>query len=160
MRRTDLKKDMMEDVNKLTAEAFNSIDIDKNGTLEFSEINKFLRRNGISGDYSRLVFALMGGTSLDKPITLEQFRKFFMLIEEVEAKSRPIESIYEALFNHLDTENKGYLTLSQLTKYFNLLGVFTTEQKLKRIFDEIDQDKSNTISFDEIKSILAQVENP
>ena len=162
-----LKKDLDPAVNTVVEAAYSAIDTNGDESIQFSEIDTFLKQNNISGDYSRLVFALMGGTKLDSTINKEQFKNFFKLLQAIDEpddksadkdkKNKVNENEllpFVALYQKIDLDNSHSIELSELRNYFNLLNVFVTDEELRRIFDEIDEDGNKSLSLQEILDII------
>lgn len=67
----------------------------------------------------------------------------------------PSEKELEAIFYQADTELKGEISRQELSSALYTIGYRIDLDDLEKIFDEVDEDKSGMIDYDEFKEIAA-----
>lgn len=122
-------------MNKTTLnEVFKSLDSDGSNYIEFNEFLKGIKfmyniSDNLCDDLIRDIFDFVDGYGLfnchDQKLNHDELRKVWQKIPEVRSNTR--ESIAELLFNVVDTNNTGFLELSEFRRYLRKVE----ETKLK-----------------------------
>jgi len=122
-------------MNKITLnEVFKSLDSDGSNYIEFDEFLKGIKfmykiTNDLCDDLIRDIFDFVDGYGLfncrDQKLNHDELRKVWQKIPEIRSNTR--ESIAELLFNVIDTNNTGFLELSEFRRYLRKVE----ETKLK-----------------------------
>ena len=60
------------------------------------------------------------------------------------------EEFWKEMYILFDKEDKGYLTLDELKKYLQAVGVLITNKELYKMLEEFDPDKIRQFSFEKI----------
>lgn len=115
-------------------EVFKTLDSDDSNYIEFNEflvgIKKIYNINhDLFNDLIRDIFDFVDGYGLfncrDQKLNHDELRKIWQKIPEERQNTR--ESIAELLFNVVDTNNSGYLELSEFRRYLRKIE----ESKMK-----------------------------
>ena len=64
---------------------------------------------------------------------------------------------WKEMFILFDKEDKGYLTLEELKKYLQAVGVLITNKELYKKLEEFDPDKNGKISKEELKYVMTNL---
>jgi len=119
-------------------EVFKSLDADGSNYIEFNEFLKGIKymyniTNNLCDDLIRDIFDFVDGyglfNSCDQKLNRDELRKVWQKIPETRSNTR--ESIAELLFNVVDTNNTGFLELSEFRRY--LRKVEETKMKSNEI---------------------------
>ena len=122
-------------MNKITLnEVFKSLDSDASNYIEFNEFLKGIKfmyniSNNLCDDLIRDIFDFVDGYGLfncrDQKLNHDELRKVWQKIPETRSNTR--ESIAELLFKVIDTNDTGFLELSEFRRYLRKVE----ETKLK-----------------------------
>lgn len=122
-------------MNKITLnEVFKTLDSDGSNYIEFDEFLKGIKfmyniSNNLCDDLIRDIFDFVDGYGLfncrDQKLNRDELRKVWQKIPENRLNTR--ESIAELLFNVIDTNDTGFLELSEFRRYLRKVE----ETKLK-----------------------------
>lgn len=122
-------------MNKATLnEVFKSLDSDGSNYIEFNEFLKGIKfmyniTDNLCDDLIRDIFDFVDGYGLfncrDQKLNRDELRKVWQKIPEIRSNTR--ESIAELLFNVIDTNDTGFLELSEFRRYLRKVE----ETKLK-----------------------------
>lgn len=117
-------------------EVFKSLDSDGSNYIEFNEFLKGIKfmyniTNDLCDDLIRDIFDFVDGYGLfnsrDQKLNHDELRKVWQKIPETRSNTR--ESVAELLFNVIDTNETGFLELSEFRRYLRKVE----ETKLKTI---------------------------
>ncbi|KAK7841608.1 calcium-dependent protein kinase 29 [Quercus suber] len=154
-----------EDIKGLK-QMFNNMDTDKSGTITLEELKIGLTRLGSrlseteikqlmdaadvdkngTIDYSEFITATMHRHKLEREEHLHKAFKMTAaenLLEEEEIKG------LKQMFNNMDTDKSGTITLEELKIGLTRLGSKLTETEIKQLMDAADVDKNGTIDYSE-----------
>ncbi|KAF0307445.1 Troponin C, isoform 1 [Amphibalanus amphitrite] len=134
--------------------AFESFDKDKQGFITAVTVGDILRMMGIKVSSSSLKAIIEeidedGSGEIEFPEFLQLSAKF--LIEEDEEAM--LKELKEA-FRLYDKEGNGYITTQTLKEILHELDPRLTEEELVGIIEEIDEDGSGTVDFDEFMAMM------
>lgn len=155
----------LTDDAKLTQSAqkqFAAIDTDRSGKMSFHELKKFITnvmvKKNLPEPSNEKVRVLMAKYDKDKSGTLER-PEFKNMLYDIFSGSREIlikryaESKAEAIKGSKPavTDTAGAMKLSELLKDTDAFY-----QELTKVAHEVDKDKSNTLSIDEVTALVAK----
>ena len=141
-------------------ELFNAIDKEKIGLIsieEFSDVIKELKLD-VSGSQIAKVGTKRYGKYLKDEFKSNQpminFTSFIAAVIDkniIDNKPR-----LQEVFNILDTDKSGQLTVFSVQKAFERTGKKTTYEDVKDMFTEIGLDETDTVSFDDFCRIISK----
>ena len=141
---------LSQDLQLVIKSCFEAIDSNSDRSLSFYEINDFLISHDISGDFSPLIFRLMGGQDRMSKVTFDGFTGFFKILEAINDPSGKGKTAgFETLFNSIDTDKSGAIDFNEMKSYLNLLGIYFTDEEISKIYKDLDENKDNSISLQE-----------
>lgn len=62
----------------------------------------------------------------------------------------------QEIFNLIDTDQGGTISCDELGRLFHILGVDASEDEITSLIDEMDEDKSGEIGFDEFLKVMSK----
>ncbi|KAK4321416.1 hypothetical protein Pmani_007771 [Petrolisthes manimaculis] len=135
--------------------AFDSFDTDGKGYITPETVGVILRMMGVKISEKNLQEVIAetdedGSGELEFEEFVELAAKF--LIEEDEEALK--EELREA-FRIYDKEGNGYITTSVLKEILRELDNRLTEEDLEGIIEEVDEDGSGTLDFDEFMEMMS-----
>ncbi|XP_045123605.1 troponin C, isotype gamma-like isoform X1 [Portunus trituberculatus] len=135
--------------------AFDSFDTDKKGAITTETVGTILRMMGVKISEKNLQ-EVIAETDVDGSGELE-FEEFVelaakFLIEEDEEALK--EELREA-FRIYDKGGDGYITTDTLREILRELDNRLTEEDLDGIIEEVDEDGSGTLDFDEFMEMMS-----
>jgi len=148
----------MEDLNpdqvNALRKAFDSFDTDKAGFISVETVSTILRMMGLKVSEKALM-EIVDEVDEDGSGELE-FEEFCILsakflIEEDEESLK--EELKEA-FRIYDKEGNGYITTEVLKDILRELDNRLSEEDIKGIVEEVDEDGSGTLDFDEFQEMM------
>uniref|UniRef100_A0A8P4KPJ4 EF-hand domain-containing protein n=1 Tax=Dicentrarchus labrax TaxID=13489 RepID=A0A8P4KPJ4_DICLA len=123
---------------KLWAELFDQLDLNKDGHVDILELRTGLAGRGISkGSLERLVKA--GDTNQDGVLDFEEFTQYL----------RTHEKELKIMFRNLDRNNDGHIDAAEIQHSLHTIGVNISLQDATRILQRIDKDGTMTIDWNE-----------
>merc|ERR1712037_19277 len=133
---------------------FEQFDSDKSGSISVETLNTILKMMGMhvsSGALDEIVQEIDedGSGSLEFPEFIQLAAKF--LIEEDEEQMR--WELREA-FRIYDKQGNGYITTGVLKEILREIDSTLSEDNLEEIVDEVDDDDSGTVDFDEFMAMM------
>merc|ERR1712168_1037091 len=147
---TSIMEDLNEDQIGALRKAFDSFDTDKSGAISVETVSTILRMMGLKVSEKALQEIVEDGSGM---LEFEEFcilsAKF--LIEEDEESLK--EELKEA-FRIYDKEGNGYITTQVLKEILRELDNRLTEEDIEGIVDEVDEDGSGTLDFDEFQQMM------
>lgn len=154
-------------MNKTTLnEVFKSLDSDGSNYIEFNEFLKGIKfmyniTDNLCDDLIRDIFDFVDGYGLfncrDQKLNHDELRKVWQKIPETRSNTR--ENIAELLFNVIDTNNTGFLELSEFRRYLRKVE----ETKLKSneistLFAKLTTSDCNKITKEQfIKYVINEI---
>ena len=70
------------------------------------------------------------------------------------------ENLLKDAFNYFDIDNSGEISLDELKNIISLTGSTEEESEfLKKILNEVDENKDSSISFEEFKNLFIKLNN-
>ncbi|XP_045186540.2 neo-calmodulin-like isoform X2 [Mercenaria mercenaria] len=147
---TQCQKDNIKDLYDL-------YDIDKSGTLSFKELRKCLQVLGLNPTVSDVKKIMKThdvgpGSKGKKKVTYEVFEQ--IMKEELLSHTSNEFDLLEA-FKIFDRDKNGTLDRDELKRCLTCLGECLTDAEVDDLFDQLDTDKSGTLSVMEASKILA-----
>ncbi|XP_035516687.1 calcium-binding mitochondrial carrier protein SCaMC-1 isoform X2 [Morone saxatilis] len=123
---------------KLWAELFDQLDLNKDGHVDILELRTGLAGRGISkGSLERLVKA--GDTNQDGVLDFEEFTQYL----------RTHEKELKIMFRNLDRNNDGHIDAGEIQHSLHSIGVNISLQDATRILQRMDKDGTMTIDWNE-----------
>lgn len=134
--------------------AFNEIDQDHNGSIDFTETQDFLEKVGINSIFARLAFEICG-KSIDSPIKFEEFEPFYKALNDLQQDKM---SIYRYLFNKFDTDKNGFLDTKEVVHFLSFFGCDDWDQwdedDAIRFIDNHDSNHDGKLCFRELCDLI------
>lgn len=128
-------------------ESFNSVDKDRNGTLDKKEFKKFMEHAN-QAHQSKYMFNIID-VNKDGRVSLEEFLKFGEAMWDVVTKG-DMRKYMKMIFDACAQTNKNELNQDEFVKFLKYTGTKVGVFERKKVFKKYDRDGSGTISFDEI----------
>jgi len=150
-----MSDDLNEEQIGALRKAFDSFDTDKKGCITVDTVSTILRMMGLKVS-EKALNEIVEEVDEDGSGELE-FEEFCILsakflIEEDEESLK--EELKEA-FRIYDKEGNGYITTDTLKEILRELDNRLTEDDIEGIVDEVDEDGSGTLDFDEFMDMMA-----
>ena len=130
-------------------DAFDAIDIDKNGKLDLDELSTFAESVGWDRVMARICFFIFDGVENDG-ITLDNFFKFIPFLKELD--KNPM-FLWHKIFGKLDSDKKGALNYDEFCIFGRVVGI-ADDEELKKEFESADTNQNGLIEFEELLSAL------
>ena len=132
---------------------FKSVDTDNNGALDFDELRLAGAKLGWDFDESELTstFKLMDKDS-DGDVDFDEFYEWWVDRKEKEGPEGSNMNLHNravAMFKRVDTDGSGALGMDNVDELAGLLGFRFTNLELLNAMEQMDDDKSGTVSFEE-----------
>ncbi|CAM9168321.1 unnamed protein product [Discosporangium mesarthrocarpum] len=125
---------------------FQSIDLDNNGEITVEELQQVVASEGLVGMQAE-VLELLQEVDMDGNHRLD-YNEFLAATLEKVVFLRD-ENLLKA-FNHFDFEGKGHISCA------DLMQAFGTEDRARKILNDIDSNRDGIISFEEFKDMMNQ----
>ncbi len=123
-------------------ELFNKLDKNKDGKIDFYELNDYLREQKASLTHNEQrpaqVFELIKNSN---SISFD-FRDFVDYVSETDKKIKLI-------FKDLDADKNGIIDRNEIKQGFESLGVLLTEKQIDKLLSHLDKDNSLQIDWKE-----------
>jgi len=134
--------------------AFDAFDSDKRGAITIETTGTILRMMGLKVSHDGLK-AIVEDIDEDGSGQLE-FQEFVMLSARflVEEDEDVLKKELKEAFRIYDKERNGYISTEILKEILHELDPKLTEEELHGIIDEIDEDGSGTVDFDEFVEMM------
>ncbi|KTF83520.1 hypothetical protein cypCar_00021901 [Cyprinus carpio] len=121
---------------RLWAELFEQLDLNKNGLIDVNELRIGLAARGLSwSSVEEIVRA--GDVDLDGQLDFEEFTEYL----------RSHEKRLKLMFRSLDRNNDGQLDVGEIQQSLHSLGVDVTLEQAAKILQSMDTDHSMTIDW-------------
>jgi len=145
-----LNKEQMEALRK----AFDSFDTEKEGAISVDTVTTILRMMGIKFTESQLQ-GIIADIDEDGSGMLE-FEEFCDLSAKflIEEDEESLKSELKEAFRIYDKEGNGYITTQCLKEILKELDNKLTDTDLDGIIEEVDEDGSGTLDFDEFMEMM------
>lgn len=145
-----LNKEQIEGLRK----AFDSFDMDKKGAISVETVSTILRMMGIKITDASLQ-AIIADIDEDGSGMLE-FEEFCDLSAKflIEEDEESLKAELKEAFRIYDKEGNGYITTTVLKEILRELDNKLTERDLDGIIEEVDEDGSGTLDFDEFMEMM------
>jgi len=145
-----LDEDQLETLQK----AFNSFDTEGNGNISAETVGVILRMMGVKISEKNLK-EVIAETDEDGSgiIEFEEFAELaakFLVEEDEEALAAELKEA----FRIYDKEGKGYITTDILKEIIAEIDPKLTPADLDSIIEEVDEDGSGTLDFDEFMEMM------
>ncbi|CAH1182025.1 unnamed protein product [Phyllotreta striolata] len=146
--------ELTKDQIALLKNAFDTFDVEKKGSIGTVMVGTILSMLGIQTTESMLK-EIIDEVDADGSGELE-FEEFitlasrFMVEEDAEAMQQELKEA----FRLYDKEGNGYITTSTLKEILKELDDKITNDELDMMIEEIDQDGSGTVDFDEFMEVM------
>merc|ERR1711884_57191 len=133
---------------------FDQFDSEKSGSISVETLNTILKMMGMHVS-SRALDEIVqeidedGSGELEFPEFIQLAAKF--LIEEDEEQMK--WELREA-FRIYDKQGNGYITVDTLKEILREIDASLNEDNLEQIIDEVDEDGSGTVDFDEFMAMM------
>lgn len=135
--------------------AFDAFDTDKKGSISVETISTILRMMGIRVSEKNLQ-EIIAEVDEDGSGELE-FEEFCALAAKflIEEDEESLHKELKEAFRIYDKQGNGYITTNVLREILRELDNKLTETDLDGIIDEVDEDGSGTLDFDEFMTMMA-----
>ncbi|XP_050710471.1 troponin C, isotype gamma-like isoform X4 [Eriocheir sinensis] len=145
-----LEKEQVEGLRK----AFDAFDTDKKGSINVDTITTILRMMGVKVSESNLR-EIISEVDEDGSGELE-FEEFCALAAKflIEEDEESLKAELKEAFRIYDKQGDGYITTKVLKEILRELDNKLTEEDLDGIIDEVDEDGSGTLDFDEFMEMM------
>lgn len=145
-----LEKDQIESLRK----AFDSFDTDKVGYITTETVKTILRMMGVKISEKNLA-EVISETDEDGSGQLE-FEEFVSLAAKflVEEDEESLKAELKEAFRIYDKEGQGYITTQVLREILIEIDGKLTSDDLDGIIEEVDEDGSGTLDFDEFMAMM------
>ncbi|XP_027224161.1 troponin C-like [Penaeus vannamei] len=146
-----LEKDQIETLRK----AFDSFDTEKAGSIGTETVSTILRMMGVKISEKNLQ-EVIAETDEDGSGMLE-FEEFVELAAKflIEEDEESLKAELKEAFRIYDKEGNGYITTDTLKEILKELDNRLTNEELDGIIEEVDEDGSGTLDFDEFMEMMA-----
>jgi calcium-dependent protein kinase len=140
---------------------FNKADTNRDGAITINEIEKIMNQNSISlSTLNKTVpgFAKNNGnvetfTTLSEQVEKKIKSCFMKLMREMKSKHNTLKAIFEKF----DTKKMGTLNRAEFSQMLKSITPDLTNEEIDAAFSLIDEDNSNTISFEEFNLYYKRV---
>ncbi|XP_071521735.1 troponin C isoform X4 [Panulirus ornatus] len=134
--------------------AFDSFDTDKKGYITPETVGTILRMMGVKVSEKNLQ-EIIAETDEDGSGELE-FEEFVELAAKflIEEDEEALKAELREAFRIYDKEGNGYITTDTLKEILRELDNRLTEEDLVGIIEEVDEDGSGTLDFDEFMEMM------
>ncbi|SPP75544.1 blast:Calmodulin [Drosophila guanche] len=139
---SSLTQDQIEEIR----EAFQVFDRDNKGCITCKELGTVMRSLGQNQTEAEL-YDMIDEIDLDGDGTID-FSEFLHAISQRMASLGSDESLLQA-FKTFDRDGSGYISTLELKTTMTMLGEKVTDEDVREIMDEIDQDRDGKISYAE-----------
>jgi len=136
-------------------EAFDNFDADKSDSLDVKELTPLMGSLGISLDSSE-VQQLVDELDLDKSGTVS-FAEFADRMLQEEEEGLPPQDVAKSIFEMLDTDKSGSLTMSELRTAFNNLHTGLSSDDITLIINELDDDDTGDVNEEEFVNAMEKI---
>ncbi|KAG9415701.1 hypothetical protein AC1031_000081 [Aphanomyces cochlioides] len=154
-----LDKDRIEVVVKLK-EAFDAVDTNRNGRLDFSEVKQALSKLNYDAS-ATAVEAWIQSRSDQTSVSFPEFALAFCHTWTSNTLTLPVPKVdlknVRAAFDRVDTDGNGSLEKSEVASVLAALGQANSEEQAEEWFRQVDADGSNSLSFPEFLLRFAQL---
>merc|ERR1711872_146699 len=135
--------------------AFDAFDIDKKGSISVVTIATILRMMGVKVSEKNFQ-EIVAGVDEDGSGELE-FEEFCALAAKflIEEDEESLKAELKEAFRIYDKTGEGFITTQTLKEILRELDNKLTEEDLDGIIDEVDEDGSGTLDFDEFMTMMA-----
>jgi len=145
------KKELTEDQKQQICEAFDLFDTDKDKAIDYNELKVAMRALGFDAKKSDVVQILK---DYDRHNTGKiSFSDFNDVMTDMMLRRDPREEICKA-FRLFDDDDSGKISLRNLRRVARELGENLTDDELRSMIDEFDEDGDGEISAEEFMSIM------
>ena len=142
-----------EDQDVEVKEAFELFDVEKKGSIDYTEVKVAVRALGFPLKKSELVEHL---EKYDRDHTGRiDYDDFHDLMTHLITTRDPVDEMKSA-FELFDLDGDGKITLRNLRKICRELGQDFSENELQHMIDEFDHDEDGAICFDEFAAMLGE----
>ncbi|XP_047485078.1 troponin C, isotype gamma isoform X5 [Penaeus vannamei] len=134
--------------------AFDAFDTDKKGAINVETISTILRMMGVKVSEKNLQ-EIIAEVDEDGSGELE-FEEFCALAAKflIEEDEESLKAELKEAFRIYDKQGDGYITTKVLKEILRELDNKLTEEDLDGIIDEVDEDGSGTLDFDEFMDMM------
>uniref|UniRef100_A0A8C2IL97 Solute carrier family 25 member 23a n=1 Tax=Cyprinus carpio TaxID=7962 RepID=A0A8C2IL97_CYPCA len=122
---------------RLWAELFDQLDLNKNGLIDVNELRIGLAARGLSWSSVEEQIVRAGDVDLDGQLDFEEFTEYL----------RSHEKRLKLMFRSLDRNNDGQLDVGEIQQSLHSLGVDVTLEQAAKILQSMDTDHSMTIDW-------------
>ena len=126
---------------------FDSIDIDKSGTISVQEFQQACRELSICVTQEEVDFFLASDASGDGKLNFQEFSQFYV---------RRLEKA----FKEIDADDSGEISVDELKGAFEKLGFPATKREVRAVLAEVDRDQSGTVDLSEFCAFFCSLPSP
>lgn len=131
--------------------SFDLIDRDLDGQITIKEIENIMKALG--EDYNQVeIQEMIEEIDIDGNKALD-FKEFVGLMTRTVKDIDLDDELLEA-YKVFDKDGNGYITLDELKETIYLINNQITEEEVKEMLNEVDEDKDGKINFDDFMKIM------
>ena len=134
--------------------AFKDVDVDNSGKIDRDELKAACKSSGTDIEEGQADF-LFDAIDKDKSGYIE-FEEFVAFIYMAKFPHNMTEEA-KIVFDNFDKDNSGNISRDELWEACKQLGVHVTEAQLIQAYEQIDEDKSGQICFQEFFAFYQMV---
>ncbi|EDV26621.1 Centrin-1 [Trichoplax sp. H2] len=131
---------------------FDAFDVTNNGRIDTRDLTRALRALGFKVTKKDII-EMMTDYGLDDKSKIE-FDDFLRFVIDRQGESRDIKEELAQGFKMFDVDDTGKITTQTLRKICQEIGESFTDQELRDMINEADQDGDNAVDVDEFTSIM------
>lgn len=139
-------KQKPEDCEALWASTFERLKVD--GELHVEELARSLELIGIQAPEKEWIDEII--TTLTRYSTLS-LNEFTVFVKKYKDRQR---EYYKEVFNENDSDNSGAVDKTELRELLNNVGIVPLKHVLEQVMEEVDEDGSGTVGFDEFEKVM------
>ncbi|KAH3854087.1 hypothetical protein DPMN_096626 [Dreissena polymorpha] len=128
------------------------IDAGRSGVLTTKELRKGLQLLGLNPTVSDVKELAKKYNIKERKVSLETFEQ--IMEEELLSNQNPEFDLLEA-FRIFDRDGNGTFDRKELKRFLTSMGEQLTDQEVDELFDQLDTDRSGTLSVMEASKLLA-----
>ena len=131
--------------------AFDTLDVNKNGTLSGPELFKLIDSFDKSISNQKLK-AIIREVDVNKNFVID-FKEFLSMVEKVNSEQHN-EDVWKQTFKMIDGNGDGKISLEELKKFLGEVGQKNDDQSVKEVMKVADLNGDGGISYEEFKKLF------
>ncbi|GER49054.1 centrin2 [Striga asiatica] len=144
---------LTEQKRKEIKDAFEQFDTDRSGTIDANELNEAMRVLGFESSEEEIT-RIIAEVDKDGSGTID-FDEFCFMMTAKFGERDTIEELKKA-FRTIDLDNNGSISLGDIRRTANVVGVRFTEKELQDMIRGADRDNDGEVSLDDFFKIMSR----